>query len=318
MTNPFGNDIFHTRESYISMLADTRIAVAESGGVEIFAHEGIRAISLTNSTYYAHARLAALDMYQRGNVSVVLSPVEGRVVGIRVVRAPRPKYFKPDENEKLLLMANDSKLVTKILQIGPTVQVGEFVETLSPIGKYVWSGFFNFWTGNHLHVEVRLASDPIRARGSLPVAPALLGGDEDTAECEANPDNIPCEVVEASTESLLLKPTIPFATRLSGYVGLRVTVGKAVPGLLDGGFPHHGFGGIFIPRDAKVSIGELVRIGDLIIGETVRRLMSRGGLPHHFIPVKFKKGLQISLSESKVIRGLSLLLGLASPESLLL
>lgn len=120
--------------------------VAEAAGVPIHAHEGIKSVSFTNSPYYAHMHLGAIDLYPREPDGVVLSPVKGHVTGVREVKAPRPKYFEPREEEKLLLIANNSESVTKILHLGPTVSVGDLVEVSDPIGEYVKSGFFNSWT----------------------------------------------------------------------------------------------------------------------------------------------------------------------------
>ena len=41
------------------------------------------------------------------------------------------------------------------------------MEVGQDLGQLLRSGFFNFWTDPHLHVEVRPPSDPLRARGGF-------------------------------------------------------------------------------------------------------------------------------------------------------
>jgi hypothetical protein len=45
--------------------------------------------------------------------------------------------------------------------------VGDVVEVGKPLGILLRSGFFDFWTDPHIHVEVRSPSDPIRAMGGF-------------------------------------------------------------------------------------------------------------------------------------------------------
>lgn len=45
------------------------------------------------------------------------------------------------------------------------VSVGDY------IGKLVRSGFFNFWTNKHLHIEVKRLENPLRAKGAYHIEP---------------------------------------------------------------------------------------------------------------------------------------------------
>jgi hypothetical protein len=294
-----------------------RTIVAESAGIKIHADETIKAVSFTNSPYYAHMHLAAIDIYPKNNDGFVPSPVEGRVIGIRAVKAPSPTYFKADEDEALILIADDTRLTTKILHLRSAVNAGDRVDVSTPIGEYVRSGFFNFWTGYHIHVEVRPKDDPIRARGSFPVTPNLFEDHEDNGREEIDPSDISCEVVSVAPEYLLLKPPRGMLGSLGGYVGIKVFVGDGRMGILDGGFPHYGVGGLLMSSAVAVKASSSVMMGDLPIGEILDAESGRDSLWRHYSMVKFKKELKVRLS-GHPLRGLSLSLGLSASNSTLL
>jgi hypothetical protein len=299
------------------MICKGRLVAAESAGVPIHLDESIRSITFTDSPYYAHMHLSAIDIYPKNSDSPVPSPVVGRVIRIRPVKAPLPAYFKADEDEKLLLIGNSAELTTKILHLKPCVEVGEMVEVSSLLGKYVRSGFFNFWTDYHIHVEVRPSDDPIRARGSFPVAPKLLGNHDEKGKKQIDPRQIPCEVVSVAPEYLLLRPPHPLFGSLGGYTGLTVLVGEDIEGILDGGFPHYGIGGVLLSNINNVKAGDIVRIGDLSIGQVCGGTASHDSLGRHYAMVRFKEGIKVRLS-GRLHRGLALALSLLSSYRLLL
>jgi hypothetical protein len=299
------------------MVRKEKLVAAESAGVPIHLDESIRSITFTDSPYYAHMHLSAIDIYPKNKDSLVPSPVTGRVIRIRPVKAPLPAYFKADEDEKLLLISNSMKLTTKILHLKPCVDVGEMVEVSSPLGKYVRSGFFNFWTDYHIHVEVRPNDDPIRAQGSFPVAPKLLGNHDEKGKEQIDPDQIPCEVVSVAPEYLLLRPPRPLFGSLGGYFGLRVLISEDIEGILDGGFPHYGIGGVLLSNAANVKAGDIVRIGDLSIGEVCGGVTSHDGPVRYYVRVRFKERIKVRLA-GRLHRGLALALSLLSSHQLLL
>jgi hypothetical protein len=299
------------------MACHRMMIVAESAGIKIHVDETIKAVSFANSPYYAHMHLAAIDIYPKSNGDFAPSPVEGRVIGIRATKAPSPTHFKADEDEELILIANDARLTTKVLHLRSAVNVGDKVDVSTPIGEYVRSGFFNFWTGYHIHVEVRPKDDPIRARGSFPVAPRLLEDHEDDGRETIDPDNIPCEVVSIAPEHLLLKPPCGMLGCSGGYVGLKVFAGDGGVGILDGGLPHYGVGGVLLSNADGVRAGSSVMMGDLQIGEILGAESGRSNLGRYYNLVKFTKELKIRLS-GRPLRGLSLSLGLSASNSTLL
>jgi hypothetical protein len=298
------------------MIRTERMIVAESAGVPIHVDEMIRSVTFTDSPYYAHTHLSAIDIYPLNRAGFVPSPVSGQVVGIRSVKAPTSTHFKADEDEKLLLIANSDKLTTKILHLKPTVKIGETVDVSTPLGTYVRSGFFSFWTDHHIHVEVRPSDDPIRARGSFPVTPRLLGNVSSGASEQSNPNHIPCEIVSVAPEFLLLKPPNEMFGRLGGYVGLRVQVNENTRGILDGGFPHYSYGGVLLSKaiDARI---KTVRMGDLSIGHIQGDVLSRNGPEQRYAMVQFKEGIRVRLS-GHPLRGLALSLYLSSSYNMLL
>jgi hypothetical protein len=299
------------------MILKSRPIVAESAGVPIHVDETIRSVTFTDSPYYAHVHLSAIDIYPLNPACLVPSPVSGRIVGIRSVKAPIPKFFKADEDEKLLLIANDKKLVTKILHLSPLVKVGEEVEVSTPLGRYVRSGFFNFWTDHHMHVEVRPSDDPIRARGSFPIFPRLLGNYNAEESEDIDPNQIPCKVVSVSPEYLLLKPPRGMFCSLGGYVGTKVRVDDNTVGILDGGLPHYSFGGVLQANTTLAKTGSEVCLGGLPIGQVQEGTSTSNGPDQHYAMIKFKKGIRVQLS-GRPLSGLALSLFLSSSCNMLL
>jgi hypothetical protein len=155
------------------------------------------------------------------------------------------------------------------------------VEVSAPLGKYVRSGFFNFWTDCHVHIEVRPINDPIRARGFFPIAPRLLENHDGDGKDKIDEDQIPCEVVSAAPEYLLLKPQRQLFGLLGGYVGVRVLVGENAEGILDGGFPHYGIGGVLLLNAPNAKNGDTVQIGGLPIGQISVAVSGRDSSRQH-------------------------------------
>jgi hypothetical protein len=291
--------------------------VAESAGIPIYAGKGIRAVSFMNSPYYAHMHLGAVDLYPSSYDDGVPSPVSGRVVGIREVKAPHIGFRGADEKEKLLLISNTAETTTKLLHLNPFVSVGDTVTVSEIIGEFVRSGFFSFWTPHHIHVEVRSPSDPIRARGAFPMVPMLPSTSSVNLHGEADLSDLECEVVTAKSGFLLLRPLSRIFALIGGFAGMAAIVGETKNAILDGGFPHYSRGGIVVETGSGLKIGDTVRIGSLLIGEISSNPLSRKCGCASFALVDFRREVDVSVS-SIPMRGLSLALNLSSPESCLL
>lgn len=219
------------------------LPVAESQGVSINCpRDGL--YSFFNSPYPAHKLTTGIDIYPEG--SYAPSPVSGRVIKIKRVRAPRGRGFKDDGFDAATLIQsteNPSKIV-KILHVDPTVTVGEDVEVGQSLGTLIRSGYYGWATSPHIHVEVREPDDPLRARGGHMISRTEILRPQ-------NPiDEIWGNIVEVRPEYAILE--------LDGaWYGLVADAGGK-PAVLDGGIPYYGWFGAHFngdsPRGLTISL----------------------------------------------------------------
>lgn len=207
--------------------------VAFSEGVNIFCpSEG--KFSFFNSPFPSHYTSTGIDIYMnRGFGERVPSPVEGRIIKIRKVKCPPGRGFRGSGFDFVILLESieNPERVVKVLHVSPTVRCGDFVEPGQIIGRFLRSGYFNFWTDPHIHLEVRRPSDPLRARGGSPFNMLLEVGEIEPIE------GLTGIVTEVKPEYALIALKEEFPHGLPAQVG-----GRA--GLLDGGIPHYGFLGV--------------------------------------------------------------------------
>lgn len=222
------------------------IKVAHSEGLNIYCPKDGR-FSFFNSPYFAHQNCAGIDIYPNAWFnSVVPSPVNGEVVEIREVNRFWRKDFKCSDKDYVLLLRsleNENKIV-KILHVKPTVKVGDNIYFGQKLGVFIRSGFFDFWTDPHIHVEVRNPEDPIRAKGGCQISR--------TIEIDDNMDlvdlmSIKGTVVESKREYSLIVPEVEFKHGIPVYL-----VNHEQIGLVDGGIPHYGFFGVHTNFTPKV------------------------------------------------------------------
>lgn len=211
-----------------------------------------RAFSLYNSPYRAHETGRAIDLYPDRDRAVP-SPVAGRVVDVRTVRAPPRPYAAATDH--LIAVETDAH-VARILHVDPTVEVGETIAVGDPIGDTVRSGYFEPWVDDHLHLGFRPpGADVLRATGSVRVTVA------------ADPEPVPWDgsgrVVERGrTYAVLDAPGHPApGARFAG-----VAVG---PRALDGGLPHYPGGGVFPGVDGEAGVRLLGERVGVAAGRTV-------------------------------------------------
>lgn len=197
--------------------------------------EQYRRFTLYNSPYPAHATGAAIDLYPPADTVTAVSPVAGTVEETLTVRAPTRSYAAPEDH---LVVIDTGRRLARLLHVEPTVGVGDTVAVGDPVGRLVTSGYAAPWVPDHLHLGFReYGSDPRRARGSLPV------------RLEVPIRGVPWDgtgtVVETGeTYAVLDAPVVDDA----GFVGVAADSG----GVLDGGFPHYGGGGLFGGGDGPV------------------------------------------------------------------
>ena len=278
-----------------------RIKLAESCGVSIYLSDCFEYISLFNSPYYAHNHGVAVDIYPGPGKfgAEALCPSPGRVVDIRKVKAPIRKNFSAEETDYLTLLesAENPNYLIKILHVYPTASIGEELEAGDCLGNLIRSGFFNFWTDPHIHLEVRNPWDAIRARGSHPIRLPRIEKVE-----YSEPDNsFKCTVIDVRTDYTLVEPDRRMIIRTGMFSGF-VTRMNGEPGLLDCGLPHYGFGGVLLKNGSNP--GQKAFVGDLHIGDVAER---QGNLA----AIRLKP-LRVCCEEVD-LRGLSLYICLKQP-----
>jgi hypothetical protein len=214
------------------------IPVATSEGVTVHCPSSGR-YSFFNSPYPPHKLFKGIDVYlDRSFGEIAPSPVEGKVVQIRKIRCPKGRGFQDPGFDIVTLIQSleDSDRMIKILHVAPVIQRGEVVEPGQELGRLLRSGYFNFWTDPHIHVEVRKPSDPLRARGGFTLLRLLEVDASDQAE------ELRGTVLKSIPEYSLISLNGGFRHGLPADVG-------GVTGLLDGGIPHYGWVGAHIGVD---------------------------------------------------------------------
>lgn len=259
-------------------------------------------MSLFNSPYYAHNHGIAADIYlgpgKFGAEAPCPSP--GKVTSIRKVRAPIRKNFDAEETDYLIILESEENpnYLIKILHVNPKVKIGENLDVGDCMGTLIRSGFFNYWTDPHIHVEVRDPGDAVRAKGGYPIHLLSLkkGG-------YSEPDNsFKCKVVNVLTDYAMVEPSRQVIINMGMFYGF-VTRLNNMLGLLDCGLPHYGFGGILLEKN-DFDLGQKVFIGDLHIGNVIEKQRNMAAIK--------LESLSINCEET-VLRGLSLYLNLKKP-----
>jgi hypothetical protein len=278
----------HTRHP-----ASEFVPVSSTGGVTVFAPAG-GFVSFTNSPYYSHKHGLAIDIYPHRRNATALCPVRGDLVKVFTVRSPRPRHFRAVEEEQLLIIrpVDNPDLVARILHTNFSSSLGTNLSVGTPIGRIVRSGFYDFWTERHIHVEVRDASQPLRAKGSLPMEP-LTGESKLLGTPSESPPKL--RVVSTSRQYTLVHPENGTVT-LNPFTGLGCRVGE-VSGILDAGIPHYEFGSVHVERGAKVAPEDDVKLWGAVIGKVSES--SRGLVIFKSLPI------EVHLNE-QVVYGLSL------------
>ena len=238
--------------------------VASSMGVTISAPLGCF-VSFTNSPYYSHEHGSAIDIYFQGD-SEAFSPVKGRVSQIFKVNSPPSKYFKASSDEQLLIVqaSDNPAFIVRILHVENATPTGTVLNVGDLIGTIPRSGFYDFWTDLHIHVEVRSPENVLRAKGSFGIVPETKNSKLITNSEKASPY---FQIVEADDNYCLLDSEVGVAS-LSPFVGITCEVGGSY-GILDAGIPHYRVGSIHLSSGAKVRQGDKVTLWGVSIGEVL-------------------------------------------------
>lgn len=228
--------------------------VASSERVKVYCQKGGK-FSFFNSPYPAHSSYSAVDIYsERSFNRVATSPVYGEVMEIRRVNCPEGKCFEGTSYDYVILLCSleNPKRLIKILHVEPSVKVGDVVKLGDSLGSLLRSGFFDFWTDPHIHVEVRDPKDPIRARGGFKFESSVTLKDT-VAELE----ELSGTVVESRREYSLV------ALNSNFKYGIPVNVDEEI-GLLDAGIPHYGLFGVHMRTQPL--LGSVVKLCGVKIG----------------------------------------------------
>ncbi len=143
------------------------VPAASSEGIEIFCPKNGR-ISFFNSPYYAHHKFSAIDIYADAEFGdLAPSPIRGVVKETRKVKCPTVRSFHATDYDYVLSLQSydNSERWIKMLHVQPLVKSGDIIDVGTPLGAFLRTGFFDFWTDPHIHVEIRNPSNPIRATG---------------------------------------------------------------------------------------------------------------------------------------------------------
>lgn len=217
-------------------------------------------ITYFNSPYYSHHHRTAVDLYpETDHGGIAFSPVDGEVVKVYTFHSPRSRHFTAPTREQLLLLkARRSDQYIRLLHIETHLTGGETIRVGDPLGRLIRSGYFHFWTNPHVHVEVRRASNLLRAKGSLPIRPW-----NPATSVEGQPGLTTLTVAAVTREHLLLRSTS--ILKIGVYSGVGCTV-DAEPGILEGGIPHYGYGGVHMATQQGCTAGATVRLDGVPLG----------------------------------------------------
>ena len=239
--------------------------IACAGGVSISAPAG-GFVSFTNSPYYSHEQGQAVDIYPLDPRSIASSPVEGRVADVFTVKSPRPRYFKATTEEQLVIIrpVENPDLAVRILHIRKSPEKDSDVFVGTPLGEITRSGFYDFWTEHHIHVEIRsLTANPLRAKGSLPIESPMASKPVGSPARESPA----LRIVDSNPRFALVNPEHGDVS-LGILNGIGCTIGGSI-GILDAGVPHYRLGSVHLERAAKTSLGSEVLLWGIAIGEVV-------------------------------------------------
>lgn len=193
--------------------------------------------SLFNSPYPGHRFKSGIDVYPSlAFGGAAPSPVEGEVLTVRRVKAPRGRGFVDAGYDVVTLLkpVDNPGVVVKILHVDTSLSTWDHVDLGDNLGSLLRSGYYGWGTSPHIHLEVREPSDPLRARGGHLIN--VLKGFADTEPAE----EITGEVVWTQPEYALM--------RLSHQgVGLTGDL-DGEPGVIDGGIPYYRWLGFHTER----------------------------------------------------------------------
>ncbi|UCD00578.1 MAG: hypothetical protein JSV23_06720 [Promethearchaeota archaeon] len=259
--------------------------------------------SVGTSPYYAHQHGLAIDIYHNLTLENydVISPISGKILKIKTLKAPKPKFSNGVDIDYLILVSNpsNSDISWKIMHIKPEVKVGDQIEIGDPIGKTIRNGYFAYWSSAHLHLEIRPFNDAIRARGGKTFSLLIEKKDKIIESSEKfNTKQISVEIDSIYPEIILARFPKIFYHKLFPIYGVKVR-GNHLDCILDGGIPHYKIGTVLFQKELNFKTKPSIYLGSTKIG-TLHETSGQLGF-FKFDKIKF-------LLNNKEIRGISLYL----------
>lgn len=259
--------------------------------------------SVGTSPYYAHQHGLAIDIYQNLTLEnyKAISPVSGKILKIKSLAAPKPKFPDGLDRDYLILISNphNSEILWKMMHVKPIAKVGEIIEVGDILGETIRNGYFAYWSSPHLHLEARPISDAIRARGGKDFTLAIENKDiiEESFE-EVNTTQIPVDIHSIYPEMILATLPKQFYYKFFPINGVKIRADN-LNCILDGGIPHYKIGTVLFQNKINFKTFPSVYLGSNKIG-TLHEINKQFGF-FKFNNIKF-------LLNNKEIRGISLYL----------
>jgi hypothetical protein len=251
--------------------------MSQSKFFDIINNDGLRVsipnnshFSLGTSPYYAHQHGLAIDIYHNLTLKDynILSPISGKVLKIKTLRAPKPRFTNGISLDYLILIGDQNypELVWKMMHVNPIVKVGDDIMTGDLLGKSIRNGYFAYWSSPHLHLELRAPNDAIRARGGKDFSLAI----ENESSIQQNSeqeyiDEIPIEIKSIYPEIILANLPKNFFHNLYPVYGLKARINN-FEFILDGGVPHYKIGTIISQKKYSFEKGSQVYFGEHKLG----------------------------------------------------
>ncbi|MHA2008105.1 MAG: hypothetical protein ACW980_12385 [Promethearchaeota archaeon] len=264
--------------------------------------------SIGTSPYYAHQHGLAIDIYQSLTLEPyeVISPIAGKVLKIKSVIAPRPKFSGGIDKDYLILVNNPSNpdIVWKMMHVKPDLQIGDEIKVGDHLGITIRNGYFAYWSSPHLHLEIRPFNNAIRATGGIDFSLNFNNSEilrKSNEDCDTI--KVPIKIHSIYPEIILAYLPDRLCHKISPFFGLNVSINHKMC-LLDGGIPHYRIGTVLSNQNFQKDIFDSVYIGNLRIG-TLHEINRQFGF------LKFNK-LNLSIND-RAIRGISLYLANFSP-----
>lgn len=264
--------------------------------------------SIGTSPYYAHQHAIGIDIYDQLTPQnyKVLSPVAGKVLQIKELRAPKPRFNCGIDREYLTIIQNhdDKDTVFKILHVKPELYVGQKVKPGDPLGITIKSGYFAPWSSPHIHLELKKPKDVLRAKGGLSFTlNTQKEARMNTSDKISRYERIPVKICYVYDDFFLGQFPDDLYFHLTPFYGLQGNSENA-SFIIDGGIPQYKRGLVHLSNSNKNLLSQAIYFNTIQIG-SINSFQGNYGL------VDFNQ-VQILLNNTP-LRGISLFLAMNRP-----